>query len=267
MIRFIKIELRKVLPNRVFWILVILYIILISIVFAGTQGFINEVFDKAGQRSPIPIPEISIYTFPDIWHNLTFLAGYFKIFLAVMVIILITNEFSYKTIRQNVMAGMSRLDFLKSKILFIALISLAATALIFIVGLILGFIYSSGYSFGDIFSKSIFLLGYLLEIFSFLVFAFMIGFLVKRSGFALGLLLLYYVVIEPIVVYQLPDAWDVVMPLYNIANLIDVPNTALMKLFGVEFQDYIAITDVALVTGFTAFFLGITYLVMMKRDL
>jgi len=79
--------------------------------------------------------------------------------------------------------------------------------------------------------------------------------------------LLYYVVIEPIVVYQLPDAWEVVMPLHNIANLIDVPNTALMKLFGVEFQDYIAITDVTLVTGYTAFFLGITYLVMMKRDL
>ena len=81
------------------------------------------------------------------------------------------------------------------------------------------------------------------------------------------MLLLYYVVIEPIVVYKLPDEWEVIMPLNNIANLIDVPNTALMKLFGVEFQDYIAIGDVALVTGYTALFLGITYLVLIKRDL
>lgn len=267
MIRLIKIELRKTFPNRVFWILTILYIVLIALVFAGTQGFINKVFEDAGQRSPIPIPEISIYTFPDIWHNLTFIAGYFKVFLAVLIIILITNEFSYRTIRQSVMAGMSRLDFLKSKILFIFLVSLAATALIFIIGLILGFIYSSDYSLTAIFGKTFFLLGYLLEIFSFLIFAFMIGFLVKRSGFALGLLLLYYVVIEPIIVYKLPDAWEIIMPINNIGNLIDVPNTALMKLFGVEFQDYIAITDIALVLGYTALFLGLTYLVLMKRDL
>jgi ABC-type transport system involved in multi-copper enzyme maturation permease subunit len=267
MIRLIKIELRKILPSRMFWILAILYVVLLALVFAGTQGFINKVASDAGQRSPIPIPEISIYTFPGIWHNLTFIAGYFKVFLAVMVIIMITNEFSYRTIRQNVMAGMSRLDFLKSKILSIVMISIAATALILIIGLVLGFIYSNDYTISAIFSRTIFLLGYLLEIFSFLVFAFFIGFLVKRSGFAIGLLLLYYVVIEPIVVYKLPDEWEVVMPLNNIANLIDVPNTALMKLFGVEFQDYIAIGDVALVTGYTALFLGITYLVLIKRDL
>jgi ABC-type transport system involved in multi-copper enzyme maturation permease subunit len=267
MTRLIKIELNKILPSRIFWILVILYVVLIALVFAGTQGFINKVASDAGQRSPIPIPEFSIYTFPGIWHNLTFIAGYFKIFLAVLVIILITNEFSFKTIRQNVMAGMSRLDFLKSKILSIAMISIGATLLIFIIGLILGFIYSSDYSFSTVFSRMIFLLGYLLEIFSFLVFAFMIGFLVKRSGFAIGLLLLYYIVVEPIAVYKLPDEWEIIMPLNNIANLIDVPNTALMKLFGVEFQDYIALSDVGMVSLYTLLFLGITYTVLLKRDL
>jgi hypothetical protein len=165
------------------------------------------------------------------------------------------------------MAGMSRLDFLKSKILSIAMISIGATLLIFIIGLILGFIYSSDYAFTTIFGKMIFLLGYLLEIFSFLVFAFMIGFLVKRSGFAIGLLLLYYIIIEPIAVYKLPDDWEIIMPLNNIANLIDVPNTALMKLFGVEFQDYIAMSDVGMVSLYTLLFLGITYTVLLKRDL
>jgi hypothetical protein len=57
------------------------------------------------------------------------------------------------------------------------------------------------------------------------------------------------------------------MPLNNIANLIDVPNTALMKLFGVEFQDYIALSDVGMVSLYTLLFLGITYTVLLKRDL
>ncbi len=267
MIRLLKIEMRKILPNRTFWVLGILYILFMGLVFFGTQGFINEVASDAGKNSPIPIPDFSIYNFPGVWHNLTYIAGYFKVFLAILVIILITNEFSYKTIRQNVISGMSRMDFLKSKVISVVMIALAATLLIFIAGLILGFIYSTNYTVSDVFSRTFFLFGYLLELFSFLIFAFMIGFLVKRSGFAMGLLLLYYVIIEPIIVYKLPDAWENFMPLNAISNLIDVPNTALMKLFGVEFQDYISIADVALVSGFTVLFLGITYLVLMKRDL
>jgi ABC-type transport system involved in multi-copper enzyme maturation permease subunit len=267
MIKLLKIELKKVLPNKTFWILMILYVVVLGLVFFGTQGFINKVTSQAGSKSPIPIPEISIYNFSDIWHNLTFIAGFLKIFLAVIVIILITNEFSYKTIRQNILAGMSRWDFLKSKILSILGLAMISTLLIFIMGMILGFIYSSSHAFTDIFRNTVFLLGYFLEVTGFLMFAFLIGFLVKRSGLAIGILLLYYIIIEPIINYKLPDYLDDYLPIRAINNLIDIPNTVLMRLFGVEFQDYIALSDVGLVLGYCCLFCGITYLILVKRDL
>ncbi len=267
MIKLLKIELKKAIPNRAFWILVILYVLVVGTVLLGFQEFLDNVLKQAGRKSPIPIPDIGVYEFPYIWHNLTFLSGFFKIVLGVIVIIMITNEFTYKTIRQNIIAGMSRMDFLKSKVLFILLLSLFAVMLIFITGIILGLIHTQNLSFYVFFEKTIFLPAFLLEVFSYLCFAFMIGFIVKRSGISIGLLLLYGFVIEPIINYKLPAEVNDFMPLRSINNLIDIPNTALMKLFGVEFQNYIALTDVLVVIGYTMLFLAITYLILRKRDL
>ncbi|MBU2651676.1 MAG: ABC transporter permease [Bacteroidetes bacterium] len=267
MIKLIKIELKKAFPSRTFWILAGLYLLVVGTVLLGVQSFLDNVLSKAGSKSPIPIPEIGVYEFPVIWHNLTFLAGFFKIVLGVIVIIMITNEFSYKTIRQNIIAGFSRLDFLKSKVGLILVLSLYAALVVFLTGTILGFIYTQELTISSFFNKSVFIAAFALEVFSYLCFAFMIGFLVKRSGIAIGLLLLYSFVIEPIINYKLPTEVADFMPLRSINNLIDIPNTALMRLFGVEFQDYISVYDVLLVIAYTIIFLGITYYVLRRRDL
>ena len=116
MIKLLKIDFKKIRGSRVFWILTGLYALLIILFFFGVQGFLDDLADEANKKSPIPLPGLSAYSLPDIWHNLAYIAGYFKMFLGVVVIILITSEYSYKTIRQNVISGMSRWDFLKSKL-------------------------------------------------------------------------------------------------------------------------------------------------------
>ena len=267
MISLLKIELKKIVTNKTFWVLTGLYVLLLGLVFFGVQSVINEISTNASKTSSISIPKVSIYNFPDIWQNLTYLAGFFKIFLAVVIIIFITNEFSFKTIRQNIITGMSRFDFLLSKLQFLFLLSFGATLFIIITGLILGFINSSNISVTIIFSKFVFIFAYFLEVFSFLTFALLIGFLVKKSGLAIGLLLLYNYIIEPIIVYKLPDGIDEYMPLRAISNLIDIPNTALMQLVGINFRNYIAFTDVAVCIGYTALFTFLTYLILNKRDL
>ena len=118
MINLLKIELKKTVTNKTFWVLTGLYVLLLGLVFFGVQSVINEISTNASKTSSISIPKVSIYNFPDIWQNLTYLAGFFKIFLAVVVIIFITNEFSFKTIRQNIITGMSRVDFIFYKMQF-----------------------------------------------------------------------------------------------------------------------------------------------------
>lgn len=267
MINLIKIDFKKIRGSKVFWILTGLYACLIILFFFGIQGFLDDLAEEANKQSPIPLPGLSAYSLPHIWHNLAYVAGYFKMFLGVVVIILITSEYSYKTIRQNVISGMSRWDFLVSKLLTIGLITLFATLLVFIIGSILGLIHSEDISAGIFFGKTEFLLAYYLEMFAFLCMAFMIGMLVKRSGFAIGLLLLYFYIVEPVARYYLPDYIGDYMPKYIIGTMIDVPNTSIMRLFGVSFQDYISLLDVGLVLAYTVLFIGLSYWIIKKRDL
>ncbi len=267
MIRLLNIEFKKVIYNKTFWVLLGLYGIILGGILIGVQTFINELMVDVGKDAPIPVSKISLYEFPGIWQNFTFLAGNFKIILAMIVIIIITNEYSYKTIRQNIVTGMSRMDFLMSKLLMTFVISLAATIFIFILGFILGVINTPEVTFLMIFEKTVFIFAYLLELFAFLSFALLLGLLSKRSGFAIGLFFLYYYVIERFINYKLPDDWGDFLPLRAIANLIDTPNTALMKLFGYNFREVVAPQDVIVVLSFTALFIYLMFLILKKRDL
>lgn len=267
MIKLLKIEFKKIRSNKIFWILTGLYALLIILFFFGIQGFIDDLAEEANTKSPIPLPGLSAYSLPDIWHNLVYIAGYFKIFLGVVVIILITNEYSYKTIRQNIICGMSRWDFIYSKLITIGVISLGATLLVFIIGIILGSMHTDHLTAAKLFSKTEFLLAYYLELFAFLTFAFLIGLLVKRSGFAIGLLLLYYYIVEPVARYKIPDEIGDFLPKKAIGTMIDIPNTAIMRLFGVEFQDYISLTDALVVLAYVVLFAGLSYWIIKKRDL
>ena len=267
MIKLFKIDFKKIRGSKVFWILTGLYALLIILFFFGIQGFLDDIAEEANKKSPIPLPGLSAYSLPDIWHNLVFIAGYFKMFLGVVVIILITSEYSYKTIRQNIISGMSRWDFLKSKLITVAVITFGATLLVFIIGTILGLIHTEDVSAAVFFGKTEFLLAYYLEMFAFLCMAFLIGLLVKRSGFAIGLLLLYFFIVEPVLQYYLPDYVGDYLPKYVIGTMIDIPNTSIMRLFGVSFQDYISWLDVGLVAAYTALFIGLSYWILKKRDL
>lgn len=267
MIRLLKIEFKKIRGSKVFWILTGLYALLIILFFFGIQGVIDDLAEEANKKSPIPLPGLSAYSMPDIWHNLSYVAGYFKIFLGVVIIILITNEYSYKTIRQNVINGFSRWDFISSKFLTIGVLSLGATFLVFVIGLILGIRHTEELSLAIVFGKTEFLLAYFLEIYAFLMMSLFVGVLVKRSGFAIGLLLLYYYIVEPVARYKLADEIGDFFPKKAIGTLIDIPNTSIMTLFGVEFQDYISFWDALLVFGYIALFGYLSYFILQRRDL
>ena len=265
--RLIKIDFRKYFYNRTFWVLSALYVVLVVLVFTGAEAFINKIVSNVGKNSPVTIPNFSLYSFPFVWHNLAFLAGFFKIFLALIVIIFITNEFSYKTIRQNVMSGMSRVEFLFSKVLFVFFISLFVTLILFLTAFLLGLTHTEHITASLVFSKMYFVPTYFLEVFTFLLIALMFAFVLQKQGLTIGLFALYYYVVEPIIAFRLPDAVARFLPVRITAHLIDVPNSALMKLFGVNFREYVSWLDVSVCLAYSVLFVVITYLFLKNRDL
>ena len=93
MISLIKNEFYKILPNRTFWVLTILYVTLCCLGFYGGSKleeieFINIINFK------------QYYYFPRVWNSITYIAHVFNILLLGLIVIsLVTAEFSYKTFR------------------------------------------------------------------------------------------------------------------------------------------------------------------------
>lgn len=267
MIRLIKIDFRKYFYSRTFWILTLLYLALMVMVFFGIEHFLNKVVHNATTNSAVPIPSFSLYSFPYVWQNMAYLAGFFKIFPALIVLIFVTAEFNYKTLRQNVMNGMSRGEFLLSKVLFVFLYAAIAALVLFFSAYILGTTHTQDSFQGSVFTHSGFILAYFLEVFTFSTMALLIGFLVKRSGLAIGTLILYYYILEPIIAFKLPDSISSFLPVKSMSNLIDVPNSSLMKIFGVNFREYVATQDVLMCLFYALLFVAIVWFLLRKSDL
>ena len=267
MYKLLKIDFRKYFYSRTFWILISIYTVLMVLMFFTVESVLNSLVTEQSQGAPIPIPGFSLYTFPLVWHNLTFLAGYFKIFLALIALIFVTNEFTFKTMRQNVMNGMSRGQFLASKVLFIFLLSFLSVFILFLSGLFLGIQKSEVVSFDLIFEKIGFLSAYFVELFTFCSMALLIGFMVKNSGLAIGLLAIYYIVVEGIISYLLPDAISKYLPVEAMGNMIDIPNSSLMKMFGVNFSEAVSMPDLVACVIYSFVFIGIVFLMLRKNDI
>ena len=111
---------------------------------------------------------------------------------------LITNEYNYKTHRQNVIDGWSRNQFMAAKFIDILLVSLLITILYIAVSIIIG-LSNSGAS-NDVWRFSYYTGLFALQTIAQLSIAFLIGFLVKRAFIALGLFIFYFIILENILV-------------------------------------------------------------------
>jgi ABC-type transport system involved in multi-copper enzyme maturation permease subunit len=273
MIRLLKIELQKHLNYRAFWLMILFYALLLAVMIFGIPGLIDYIAEKSGEPSKFRIFKAIVFNFPDIWQNIAFVASarfFIKIVLGIIIIILVTNEFHFLTIRSNIISGLDKKDFILSKIELMLLLSLFSTLVIFLSGLYLGFTNSVSKSITDVFGKMIFLLGYFIEIFAYLSFCLLLGIIFKKTGITFIVHFVYYI-IEPILDFKLNDTITPFLPINAINGIITSPNTSLIKVkspdFNYDFQEVISISDVGLCLGYTALFILLSYIILKRRDI
>ena len=184
-----------------------------------------------------------------------------------MVVISITNEYTYRTLRQNIIDGLSRLEFLQSKIITNLLLSFMSVAMVFIIGLITGFIYSPEIDWKYVFSDLEFFPAYFLEVFTFLSFALMLGILIQRSGLTIILLLLSRIIEAPLDAYVANHySSDITQffPLQSISNLVAMP---FARYAFQEIQDYVSPLSVVIAAAWMLVFNYLSYLKLERSDL
>jgi ABC-2 type transport system permease protein len=264
--RLIKLEWLKLRSNATFWVLeglhigIVLLVSLSGKIFIGSLSINGDSLKNLGDLGKIPI-----YQFPDIWHNITYVAGFLDFILAIYMIISITNEVTYDTLRQNIMNGLSRADFIISKLVLVLILSIGSTLFVFITGLALGISNTPHIVFHDLIRYSGFVPAYWLQLSAYLVFALFIGLLIKRTGLAMGLMFLYNLIIEPVVSLRIDNTLiKGFLPSKAISNLIHMPfGKYLLR----EVQDYVTVRETVIVLAYMAIFIGLVYLLLKKRDL
>ncbi len=139
------------------------------------------------------------FSFPEAWHTVAYFSSWFVFIPAVVVIMLITNEYTYKTHRQNVIDGWSRSEFMTSKMIDVLLVSLLITILYIAVCIVTGFTNADASS-GNMTEMSYYTGLFALQTFSQLSLAFLIGFLLRKAFIALGIFIFYFLILENILV-------------------------------------------------------------------
>ncbi len=214
MFRLIRIEYLKLRHHRATWILLGLYLITIAAAAFGGGLLLKYLAEKGVSYRGIDPTILPIYDFADIWQNLAYMAYYFKIFPAFLLMISVSNEFTYKTHRQNIIDGMSRGEFFFSKMSFAAFLAVASGLILLLIGLVLGGLYSPVRDLNSV------------------------------MGHTIVALLMYSVVVEPIINLILrfkADITTAIMPLDAISRMVPFP---FGKYVLQESQDYITAADV-----------------------
>lgn len=275
MIRLIDLELQKLLQSKVSRVL-----IFVSFILPFTVLVLSSIKINFFGFFTLELGELGIFNFPIIWHITTFFASYFKLFFAIVVVSMIGNEYSNKTIKQNLIDGLSKKEFILSKFYTIVFFSLVSTLLMAVASFLIGLYYSSYNEASIIIREMEFLLAYFVKLVGFFSLCLFFGMLVKRSAFALAFLFILYIV-EWLVFWgayevfeNVESAWKAksFMPLESMYNLINQP---FQRVIMTKYPDNIDLTydyavhwyEFAIVIGWTTLFVFLSYRLLKKRDL
>jgi hypothetical protein len=162
------------------------------------------------------------YSFPTVWQMTSYVSSYLLFLPGLLMIIFITNEYSFKTHRQNIIDGWSRNQFISVKIVLTVILAVLSTIMVVITAIIFGFQLDNAFSF----DKFQYVGYFFIQALSYTMASVLIAVLVRRGGLAIGIYFLYVVVLENVLKilmnHYLNDTGRF-LPLQSTDELIPVP--------------------------------------------
>src|SRR5215212_5580130 len=134
----LKTEWLKIKGYPAFWWM--LGIVALSYPGMNYAIYVNGYKDQLNDKTMGPILKMlsNPFTFPDVWQTVAFISSLFVFLPSIVVIMFITNEYTYKTNRQNIIDGWSRNNFMMSKLIDVVIITLLITVLYAVTAFVIG---------------------------------------------------------------------------------------------------------------------------------
>ena len=281
MFRLLAIEFHKIRFNKASRVL--------SIIYFGLLTCIALIAAIKFDIGPIKfhLAEMGIFNFPYIWHFNTYMAAILKFFLLLVIVSMMSNEYSYKTLKQNLIDGLSKKEFILSKFYTVVGFAAISTLFVFVVSLVLGLMYSDYNEIAIILSDLEYLLAFFIKLVGFFSFGLFLGIVVKRSAFAVGAMLVWLIgesMFKGYLFYALRNADNTseqvntimqFLPLEAMANLIKEPFSRLGAVKSIANQvgetftkNYsVELLNILIVSAWTFAFIYMSLALLKKRDL
>lgn len=267
-------EFTKIWSYRAFRVIILLHFILFFLVVLVTS------------RLDITIPGFStdyLYQFPNIWEFFPWVASWFNLLLAILIIVMTGNEYTFRTFRQHVIDGLSRSDLLTGKGFLIIAIAVYSMLMVLLFSLLFGFIFTRDLTAALFVKKTYILLVYFVQAVAYMSTGFLLAILFRNTALAIILFILLRLIIEPVFRLFFPPGARLYFPMKAISNLTPMPeflsissgnqadagNADALNLreMGILAEDLPVYLNLILALGYTALFLGLAWLLLRRRNL
>ncbi len=198
MLHLLQFEWKKQKNFNLFKILMIAYVVLLP-------GALM-IGKKIPMEEGMPFnPQTMFFEFPTVWQWLGYTGNWLVFFvLGFLGVLLITNEHEYRTLRQNIITGMHRREFFLSKLYFMIAISVVFTVYYSLCALAIGTLHADDtLYFETVFKNWDYMPRYLLMCMGYMSFGLLTGVLIRRTGIALFVFLVYAMFLEPVIRWSL----------------------------------------------------------------
>ena len=185
MINLLKIEWLKIKNYTAFILLTCFFALGVLATNYIVYEFKKNVIDKV-QGSQLLFSG-SPFDFDVVWKTVSYYSSFFLMLPALLIVILISNEFTFKTHRQNIIDGWSRLEFLHVKVAVAVLLAVGSTLVVILTALLFGLVSGSSFSLNGFENIGYFLL----KAITYNLVAILISLLTKRSGVAIAVFFIY----------------------------------------------------------------------------
>ncbi|MBK9962674.1 MAG: ABC transporter permease [Saprospiraceae bacterium] len=188
----LKLEWLKNRKNTVFILICISYVVMLP----GTM-----MIGKSVNPMPPVLPgNFIFFEFPTNWDFFAYAGSWLAFFMfGFFAVYTVTAEYSFKTLRQSIINGLQRNQFVSAKLLFILMMCVGATLYYVLCVLACGYIHEPHTKLDFAFDQPLIILKFFLMNISYGVFGLLLGFLLRRSGLALFTYMIYIMMLEPFI--------------------------------------------------------------------
>lgn len=183
--KLLAIEFGKLKKLNTLRVLLLVYFALSPLVAYAFYYILNKFL------GPLLGADWNPFAAPEVWALVTYSSSWFNVLMGVIVVVVMTNEYSYRTLKQNVIDGMSISQVIGGKFIVVFLLSTIITLYTFLMGLVFGSINTESGSLWEGFSK---IPVYYLQTLCYFSFAFLFATLVKRSALSIIFFIVSFIV-------------------------------------------------------------------------